>query len=100
MHEAAPLLLKSMIVKSVPAPAPPLATEMRRSELAQAAADGRSDIGLDEVGHLIAHRFAEVISGEKRRRTTVTTQDRRRAVETALWLDAQSHREIGLEDAA
>ncbi|MGH3206358.1 MAG: hypothetical protein ACRDNO_01215 [Trebonia sp.] len=38
MHEAAPLLVKSMIVKSVPAPAPPLATETRRSELEHAAA--------------------------------------------------------------
>jgi AraC-like DNA-binding protein len=80
--------------------APPLSELMVLGELAQAAADGTSDIGLDEVGHLIAHRFVEVIGGEKRRRAAVTAQDRRRAVETALWLDAQSHREIGLEDAA
>jgi len=28
------------------------------------------------------------------------SRDRRRAVETALWIDAHSHRPIGLEDAA
>jgi AraC-like DNA-binding protein len=80
--------------------APPLSELMVLGELAQAAADGSSDIGLDEVGHLIARRFVEVVDGERRRGPTVTAQDRRRAVETALWLDAQSHREIGLEDAA
>jgi AraC-like DNA-binding protein len=30
----------------------------------------------------------------------LTARDRRRAVETALWIDANSHREIELEDAA
>src|SRR5258708_32173683 len=29
-----------------------------------------------------------------------TLRDRRRAVETALWIDAHSHQTIGLEDAA
>ena len=33
---------------------PPLAELMVLGELAQAAADGQSDIGLDEVGHLLA----------------------------------------------
>jgi AraC-like DNA-binding protein len=80
--------------------APPLSELMVLGELAQAAVDGNSDIALDEVGHLIAHRLVEVVSGEKRRRAAVTAQDRRRAVETALWLEAHSHREIGLEDAA
>ncbi len=31
---------------------------------------------------------------------TATLRDRRRAVETALWIDAHSHRPIDLEDAA
>ena len=37
MHDVLPLLVKSMTVKSVPAAAPPLPSEMRRFELEQAA---------------------------------------------------------------
>src|SRR6185437_9499011 len=79
---------------------PPLAELMVLGELAQAAADGQSDIGLDEVGHLLASRLVEVVSGKRGRRTGVTARDRRRAVEAALWIDENSHREIELEDAA
>src|SRR5215469_9095509 len=79
--------------------APPLAELMVLGELAQAAADGESDIGLDEVGHLLAQRLVEVVSGEKKP-AKVTARDRRRAVEAALWIDAHSHREIELEDVA
>src|ERR1700722_1642152 len=42
---------------------PPLPELMVLGELAQAAANRRSDIGLDEVGQLFASRFVEVISG-------------------------------------
>jgi AraC-like DNA-binding protein len=80
--------------------APPLAELMVLGELAQAAADGQSDIGLDEVGHLLAQRMIEVVSGKTRKPAKVAARDRRRAVEAALWLDANAHREIELEDAA
>jgi AraC-like DNA-binding protein len=80
--------------------APPLAELMVLGELAQAAADGSSDIGLDEVGHLLAHRLVEVVSGNAKKPAKVTARDRRRAVEAALWIDAHSHQEIELEDAA
>ncbi len=79
---------------------PPLAELMVLGELAQAAACGRSDIGLDEVGHLIASRLIEVVSGEPRRPAKLTARDRRRAVEAALWIEANSHLDIELEDAA
>jgi AraC-like DNA-binding protein len=79
---------------------PPLAELMVLGELAQAAADGRSDIGLDEVGHLLAQRLVEMVSGKPRKPARVTARDRRRAVEAALWLEANAHREIELEDAA
>ena len=69
-------------------------------ELAQTAADGNSDVGLDEVGHLMAARFVEAVSGRKARKPTASLRDRRRAVESALWIDANSHRPIDLEDAA
>ena len=79
---------------------PPLAELMVLGELAQAAADGRTDVGLDEVGHLIASRLVEVVSGKPGKQATVTARDRRRAVEAALWIDANSQAEIELEDVA
>ena len=79
---------------------PPIAELMVLGELAQASAGGRSDIGLDEVGQLLAQRLVEVVSGKTRKPAKVTARDRRRAVEAALWLEANSHREIELEDAA
>jgi AraC-like DNA-binding protein len=80
--------------------APPLPELMVLGELAQAATEGRSDIGLDEVGHAMARRFVEVVSGRTQKPPQATARDRRRAVETALWIDAHSHRAIELEDAA
>jgi AraC-like DNA-binding protein len=80
--------------------APPLPELMVLGELAQAVACGRSDIGLDEVGALFAHRFVEVVSGRPRQPAPSKARDRRRAVETALWIDAHSHQEIDLEDVA
>jgi AraC-like DNA-binding protein len=80
--------------------APPLPELMVLGELAQAAAEGRSDIGLDEVGQAFASRFVEVVSGRPRQPVLIAARDRRRAVETALWIDAHSHRQIDLEHAA
>jgi AraC-like DNA-binding protein len=79
---------------------PPLPELMVLGELAQTAAGGNSDVGLDEIGHLFASRFVDVVSGRSPRPMTATMKDRRRAVETALWIDANSHRPIDLEDAA
>ena len=80
--------------------APPLPELMVLGELAQAAADGRSDVGLDEVGQLFASRFVELVSGRAQKPAATTSGDRRRAVETALWIDAHSHHPIDLEQAA
>jgi AraC-like DNA-binding protein len=80
--------------------APPLPELMVLGELAQAAAEGRSDVGLDEIGQVFANRFVEVVSGRKQNTVAAAARDRRRAVETALWIDAHSHRQIDLEDAA
>jgi AraC-like DNA-binding protein len=79
---------------------PPLPELMVLGELAQTAAAGNSDLGLDEVGQLFASRFVEVVSGRSPRPMTATLRDRRRAVDTALWIDANSHRPIDLDDAA
>jgi len=79
---------------------PPLPELMVMGELAQAAATGRSDIGLDEVGLLLVERYLEVASGEKRRAANAAARDRRRAVEMALWIDANAHRPIALASCA
>jgi AraC-like DNA-binding protein len=80
--------------------APPLGELMVLGELAQAAANGNSDIGLDEIGQMLASRFVDMVSGKPRKAGPDAARDRRRAVETALWIDANSHRDIDLEDAA
>jgi AraC-like DNA-binding protein len=79
---------------------PPLPELMVLAELAQAAAIGRSDIGLEEIGQIFACRFVEVVTGQARKAPQTTARDRRRAVETALWLEANSHRAIDLDNAA
>ena len=80
--------------------APPLPELMVLGELAQAAACGRSDLGLEEVGQIFVSRFVEVVSGRSREPRPATARDRRRAVETALWIDAHSHLQIDLDGAA
>jgi AraC family transcriptional regulator len=79
---------------------PPLSELMVLGELAQAAAEGRSDIGLDEVGILLVARFVELVSGHERKPPRTSARDRRRAVEAALWIDAHSHQPIDLDRAA
>jgi AraC-like DNA-binding protein len=79
---------------------PPLPELMVLGELAQSAAEGRSDLGLDEVGTWLAARFVEVAGGRRRGAPAPSARDRRRAVEAALWLDAHAHETIDLEAAA
>ena len=79
---------------------PPLPGLIVLGELAQAAAEGRSDVGLHEVGMSLAARFVEAVSGRRRPSPEPRTHDRRRAVDVALWIDAHSHEPIDLESAA
>jgi AraC-like DNA-binding protein len=79
---------------------PPLPELMVLGELAQAAVDGKSDVSLEEVGQIFASRFVGLVSGRSPKAARATSRDRRRAVETALWIDAHSEREIDLEGAA
>jgi AraC-like DNA-binding protein len=80
--------------------APPLPELMVLGELAQTAVDGRSDIGLDEVGHVFASRFVDAVSDRTPKPVEIKTRDRRRAVETAQWIEANSHQPIDLDAAA
>ena len=79
---------------------PPLPEMMVAAELAQSVADHRSDLGIDEAGLLLASRFAEAVTGRKNRTGSIRSYDRRRMVETALWIDTYSHRAIDLDSAA
>jgi AraC-like DNA-binding protein len=79
---------------------PPLPQLMVLGELAQTAAEGSGDIGLDELGIVLAARFVAVFSGQQRNSAEARPCDRRRAVEAALWIDANSHEPINLETIA
>ncbi|HTW83869.1 MAG TPA: AraC family transcriptional regulator [Candidatus Sulfotelmatobacter sp.] len=79
---------------------PPVAELSVLGELAQAAADGRSDLGVDEAALLYAARFATLLAGRAPAPASTTARDRRRAVEAALWIDAHAHETIDLERSA
>lgn len=79
---------------------PPLPELMVIGELAQVAAEGRSDVGLDELGWLFPARFVQVVSCRKQSLQDAGSRDRRRAVEAALWLDAHSQEPVDLDGAA
>jgi AraC family transcriptional regulator len=69
-------------------------------ELAQSAARGHCDLGLQEIGLVFAMRYQEMLSGRQPRFSTPGQADRRRAVESALWLDACASEDVSLQDAA
>ena len=79
---------------------PPLPELMVLGELAQAAADGSNDIGLDEAGLWFTHRFVELAGGRDDKADAARSVDRRRAVEAALWIEAHSADAIELDDVA
>jgi AraC family transcriptional regulator len=79
---------------------PPLPQLMVLGELAQAASEGASDVGVEEVGLCFAARFVGVVSGRPPAARAPIERDRRRAVDAALWIDAHSHEEIDLERTA
>lgn len=79
---------------------PPLPGLMVLGELAQASAEGRSEIGLDEAGLLLARRYVELLNGEDGEPLRASAPDRGRAARTALWIDAHAEQPIDLEAAA
>jgi AraC-like DNA-binding protein len=79
---------------------PPLPELMVLGELAQAAANGSAQVGLDEVGMAFAARVVDVVSGQPREKLQTQARERRVATEAALWIDANSHLPIALESAA
>src|SRR5882672_8225742 len=79
---------------------PPLPELMVLGELAQAAAEGRSDVDLAEAGMVLAGRLVATVTGEAGRMREAPARDRRRAVEAALWIEAHAREPVDLDDAA
>jgi AraC-like DNA-binding protein len=79
---------------------PPLPELTVMGELAQAAAEGKNDLGLDELGWLFPARYAQVVSNRKQTVMDAGFRDRRRAVEAAMWLEEHSHEQVDLDGAA
>jgi AraC family transcriptional regulator len=79
---------------------PPLAELMVLGELAQAAADGTSDVGLDEAGLELVSRCLGLAAGVAPEPIATSPVLCRRALETALWLEANASEPIDLAAAA
>jgi AraC-like DNA-binding protein len=80
--------------------APPLSELTVLGELAQSAAEGASDAGLDEVGLAFAARHFRLAAGAPANIVAPSTADRRRAVEAALAIDAEAEAPHDLARAA
>jgi len=74
---------------------PPLASLIIVGELAQAAVEKKSDLSLDEIGMMLAARFAAAASGESNRQD-LSARERRRAVEAGLWISEHAPEPIDL----
>lgn len=79
---------------------PPVTELVVLGELAQAAAMGCSDLGLDEIGLLFATQFGEVLTGKSRKAVNIAPRDRRRAIEAALFVDEHAHEALDLSAMA
>jgi AraC family transcriptional regulator len=79
---------------------PPLPQLMVLGELAQAAAVGRTDVALDEVGIALTTRFVNVVAGRAITSRRAHARDRGRAVEAARWLDAHAVERVDLASTA
>src|SRR5262245_58223360 len=76
---------------------PPLAPLVVMAELAQAAAEGRTDVALHEAALLVAERFVALASGRAPHRDASGPHDRRRAVDAVQWIDEHAHEAVDLE---
>jgi len=79
---------------------PPVAELIVLGELGRSAAAGGGDLGLDEVGLAFASRFVDVMTGTRRPRARAAANDRKRAVESALWIDAHAAEPLDLHTLA
>jgi AraC family transcriptional regulator len=79
---------------------PPLAELMVLGELAQSAAEGKNDWGVDEAALLFAARYAQLTGARPVRAQRTAASDRRRAIAAAHFIEAHSAEPISLEEIA
>lgn len=79
---------------------PPLAELMVLGELARASAEGRSDLGLDEIGVMLAARLQRVVQGRAPGPARGSARDRARAIEAALWIESHACEPLDLDAIA
>ena len=79
---------------------PPVPELMVVGELVQTAAEGKTDIGLDEAALLFVSRFVDLASQRRQSDGQPNQRDRRRAIEAALWLDAHVDQPVDLSQTA
>lgn len=79
---------------------PPLPELMVLGELAQAAADGGIDVGVDEVGVAFAARVTALLAGRAATPARPGVRERQRAIDAALWIDANAQDAIDLDTVA
>jgi hypothetical protein len=80
--------------------APPLAELIVRGERLRAAAAGHCDIGLDEAALSLVACYASLADPAAASKPAARAIDRRRAVESALWIDAHADQQIDLHALA
>jgi AraC-like DNA-binding protein len=79
----------------------PPATELAAvGALAQATAEGETGLSIEEAGLRLAARFVDAARGQARSRARPSRGEARRAIEVALWMDANAGERIHLADAA
>jgi len=79
---------------------PPIAEIAVIAELAQSAAWGKTDVGVDEAGLLLVARFQSLQSDSYDTQEKVTPHSRRLIVNVADWIEAHSDRPIDLAQSA
>ena len=78
----------------------PCAQLMVSGERLQAASAGDTDIGIDEAALSFAARYVALVHDRTPQRAPTRAEDRRRAVESALWIDAHATQPIKLHAMA
>lgn len=76
---------------------PPLPELMALGELARGTTRHTAGLRVDEVGLALAAKVVDVLAGEQRPRALPRPMDRRRAVESARWIERHAHQDIDLQ---
>jgi AraC family transcriptional regulator len=78
----------------------PHASLMVLGALGEAVAEGRSDLGFDEIGLMFTAAIARHIAGRPRSSVEARAQDRAKITAAAAWIENHAESEIDLEQVA